>query len=256
LLPALQRTRNQARAVVCQANLRQWGSVIVIYAEENDGHLPRRSDYSFGVWFLLGSVASTEDPNKQESLHQIDTKRIAICPMAKKSGTDHWSWTTNGVLTYKALWGSTFRAWELMYPKQFRGSFGLNYWLFNKSFDIIPVPFGFGRDDTEIFSLREKAKIPVLLDCTRSEGFRGPETYPEPPRKHSIFGLGLAPFCINRHNEYINGLFLDWSVRKVGLKELWTLKWHKKFDTANIWTKAGGVQPEDWPEWMRHFKDY
>jgi hypothetical protein len=22
------------------------------------------------------------------------------------------------------------------------------------------------------------------------------------------------------------------------------------------WTKAGGVQPDDWPEWMRGFKDY
>jgi hypothetical protein len=49
---------------------------------------------------------------------------------------------------------------------------------------------------------------------------------------------------------------MDWSVRKVGLKELWTLKWQKEFNTHNHWTKAGGVQPEDWPEWMRNFKDY
>ena len=27
-------------------------------------------------------------------------------------------------------------------------------------------------------------------------------------------------------------------------------------DTRNRWTRAGGVQPEDWPEWMRRFKDY
>jgi hypothetical protein len=46
------------------------------------------------------------------------------------------------------------------------------------------------------------------------------------------------------------------TVRKVGLKELWTLKWHRTFDTANAWTGAGGVQPGDWPEWMRSFKDY
>jgi hypothetical protein len=54
----------------------------------------------------------------------------------------------------------------------------------------------------------------------------------------------------------VNGLFLDWSVRKVGLKELWTLKWNRQYDTTNVWTKAGGVQPDDWPEWMRNFKDY
>ena len=65
-----------------------------------------------------------------------------------------------------------------------------------------------------------------------------------------------APSCINRHNGYVNGLFFDWSVRRVGLKELWTLKWHRKFNVAGPWTKAGGARPEDWPEWMRGFKDY
>ena len=49
-------------------------------------------------------------------------------------------------------------------------------------------------------------------------------------------------------------LFRDWSVRKVGIKEIWTLNWHKQFDTSGPWTKAGGVQREDWPEWMRGFK--
>jgi len=61
---------------------------------------------------------------------------------------------------------------------------------------------------------------------------------------------------MNRHNGHINSLFMDWSVRKIGLKELWTLKWSPDFDTANVWTRAGGALPDDWPEWMRGFKDY
>ena len=61
---------------------------------------------------------------------------------------------------------------------------------------------------------------------------------------------GESLFC------YTNGLFLDWSVRKIGLKELWTLKWEPWFDTAGEWTRADGVQPDDWPKWMRNFKDY
>jgi hypothetical protein len=51
-------------------------------------------------------------------------------------------------------------------------------------------------------------------------------------------------------------LFLDYSARKVGLKELWTLKWHKGFDEAGPWTLAGGAQASDWPEWMKPLKDY
>jgi hypothetical protein len=49
---------------------------------------------------------------------------------------------------------------------------------------------------------------------------------------------------------------MDTSIKKVGLKEMWTFKWHKAFDVTNQWTRAGGVQSEDWPEWMKGFKDY
>jgi len=45
-------------------------------------------------------------------------------------------------------------------------------------------------------------------------------------------------------------------VRKVGLKELWTLKWSKSFNTAGPWTPAGGVTAADWPGWIRPLRDY
>ncbi len=61
---------------------------------------------------------------------------------------------------------------------------------------------------------------------------------------------------MNRHNGFVNVVFMDWSSRKVGVKELWILKWHREFDTAGPCTKAGGVQPENWPQWMRSFKEY
>ena len=66
----------------------------------------------------------------------------------------------------------------------------------------------------------------------------------------------MMHFAINRHETGTNVLFMDWSVRKVGLKELWTLKWHREYPVNGPWTRAGGVQPEDWPEWMRELKDY
>jgi prepilin-type processing-associated H-X9-DG protein len=67
---------------------------------------------------------------------------------------------------------------------------------------------------------------------------------------------GMKPFCVNRHDGATNGLFADYSVRRIGLKELWTLKWHREYDTCGPWTKCGGVEPADWPQWMRSFKDY
>jgi len=77
-----------------------------------------------------------------------------------------------------------------------------------------------------------------------------------PPPAYEGSRGSMRYFCMNRHNGHINSLFMDWSVRKIGLKELWTLKWSPDFDTANVWTRAGGALPDDWPEWMRGFKDY
>ena len=111
--------------------------------------------------------------------------------------------------------------------------------------------------ETNIFRIRTKgmARIPVLLDAVIP--FGSPGTNDAPPADPSSFvRLGMGLFCVNRHEACVGGLFLDWSVRKVGLKELWTLKWHPNFKTAGRWTKAGGVNPEDWPAWMRNFKDY
>jgi len=65
----------------------------------------------------------------------------------------------------------------------------------------------------------------------------------------------IWPMCINRHDGGVSMLFMDWSVRKVGLKEPWTFKWHRRFNTGGIWTKQGGAEAEDWPPWMRRFKD-
>jgi len=105
--------------------------------------------------------------------------------------------------------------------------------------------------------IKRGGTIPVLSD-SRLQGVMPTDADAPPesdggPYTHSF---GMSNLCINRHNGGINMLFMDWSVRKVGLKELWTLKWHPDYDTAGPWTTASGAQPEDWPKWMRRFQDY
>jgi len=58
----------------------------------------------------------------------------------------------------------------------------------------------------------------------------------------------MKRFVANRHQDYENGVFLDFSVRKIGIKELWKLKWHREYD-------INGSTPA-WPLWMKRFKDY
>jgi prepilin-type processing-associated H-X9-DG protein len=56
-------------------------------------------------------------------------------------------------------------------------------------------------------------------------------------------------FCVDRHIGGTNGLFFDLSARKVGLKELWELEWHRNWNPNND-------PPPVWPAWMENFKDY
>ena len=113
------------------------------------------------------------------------------------------------------------------------------------------------------------SRAPFFFDCAHAwfSTRTGGPLYDEegglgPPPEYTDFFLKPRKdastywVCMDRHQGGINMAFLDPSVRKVGLKGLWTLKWNRRYNTANRWTKAGGVQPQDWPTWMRQFKDY
>lgn len=141
-------------------------------------------------------------------------------------------------------------------------SYGINGWVYRVREDA-----GYGRWYWKsLEGLAGRDRIPVLLDSRFPEAW--PLDYDEPPQYpgdfnassrescHADRGPGMKSFCVNRHGGFINALFMNGSVRNVGLRELWTLKWHRNYETAGPWTTAGGATGEDWPEWLRGFKDY
>jgi len=244
LFPVLRRARNSARATACQARLHQWGLAFKMYTDGNEGR-----------WF----TAEREDDGRQGPQNWIglvvpffyNTLGFAACPMATSHGPDH---SESG--PFDAWWIEKFGpvastpSGEMVYTAV---SYGFNYfaswkrWKDPRSSD--PRTFHWGHAD-----VRGAANVPVLCDSA-DEDARMADGEPPPPRGVFPDNVRCTP-CIDRHNGGINMLFMDWSVRKVGLKELWTLKWHRQCDPAGPWTRAGGVEPEDWPQWMRKFKDY
>jgi prepilin-type N-terminal cleavage/methylation domain-containing protein/prepilin-type processing-associated H-X9-DG protein len=267
LLSALRRARNHARAAICQTNLKQWGSTLELYAHDNEGRFPS-GGLDTMMWILSGRYVGFDNPDEPREYHSIQTEGIALCPMAARrsiktgAGTMNITYqkTPTGPVTLQVLWrnGSTFSAWEIIsFSPLFRCSYGLNHALFPRE-PYYPERHAFYGDYYPyLYSIRNVAGIPVLADSVSPSGRPIDDfTFGKPPPTDSGLNTGYWPFCINRHNEHINMLFLDWSVRKVGLKELWTLRWSPGFNTAGPWTKAGGVRPDDWPEWIRGFKDY
>jgi prepilin-type N-terminal cleavage/methylation domain-containing protein/prepilin-type processing-associated H-X9-DG protein len=239
LIPALRRVRNQARAVKCQSNLRQWGVALAAYQSDHDGALPPYGNNFIPLWNLRRYIS--------------DSYELYLCPMAAKS--KHWDQATG--------MGATYSAWRRWLPDdrggRLIGSYGRNHYTWPWSDDSSRA--GGWKVD---WRTKGPNRIPVFLDSRTIGGNPypygpppeyedGPQVYPYGP---GISGGGMWQFVINRHDGGINGLFMDSSVRKIGLKELWTLKWCPKFNTAGRWTKAGGARPEDWPQWMRKFKDY
>jgi hypothetical protein len=61
----------------------------------------------------------------------------------------------------------------------------------------------------------------------------------------------MGPATLPRHNDKIDMVFTDGSTRRVGIKELWTLKWSRTFNTNNQYT----LPRYDWPEWIDGLRD-
>lgn len=239
LVPVLSRARKYARATVCLSHLKQWGMVFALYTQDSEGHLP--PDSVDALWLLRGAYRNQAGPNEPPVLYHVSTKGILYCPMATQPAErmGGFRFTKSQVLVAEGTTGGALGAWEVTGPMlPFRGSYGLN-----------------GSLERNLLSVKGMARIPVLLDAAMAITSAAHPTDMPPPNP-SLLLPGMGAFCLDRHDAQVNGVFLDWSVRRIGLKELWTLKWSRNFDTAGRWTKAGGVKPEQWPQWMRGMKDY
>ena len=278
LLPALNGARKQAKSVVCQSRLRQWATILASYAQDNDGRFPCNLSGNAGAWLLRGALLNVNNKDAERAAGlflRFSHERYRLLPHGHEYFTKYFVWEPNFTLpfpmspptsldigqmyTHIGTRDLSYPAWVIYMPSpRCVGSYGLNRFLFRPGFHstLTFVPPSQQRSGANLFSLKNQGSIPVLLDSSSPDG--GPPSAKDGPPSLSdaTFSKLAWPFCVSRHDGFVNGVFLDWSVRKIGLKELWTLKWNREFDTGGPWTKAGGVQREDWPEWMRTFKDY
>jgi len=228
--------RMRAKEMVCLGNLHQWGHVFESYTQDNQGNFLSGAGAGSGLWWLEPLWPYHQSP------------RLSLCPTAT---------TLPGQGKARSY---ARQAWKSM---RHVGSYGINGWICNPSPYLPPNGSMWGRAPvsncwrTPAHEAADKA--PVFSDMWWVDAW--PRATDEPttidlaiPDRPNVDEM--ERICMDRHNGAVNLLFMDWSARKVGLKGLWTLKWHRSFDTTGPWTKAGGVEAADWPEWMRDFKDY
>ena len=254
LMPALGRVKRQAQAITCMSNLKSWGLLFKLYTDENDGYFNEGWGYNdhhgrngeYGLWM-----------NALRPFYR-DEWKLLLCPTATR------------VVESSADWG-TFKAWHRevanRYPapneggsKDFVSSYGINNWTnyMIKPRGVRPVA-SFWKNTQ---SLKDAAHVPLFADSTWHDAWPFATDPPiEQPlgygwSSQSTGGDEMNHFCIDRHSGWTNFVFAVWSVRRVGLKELWTLRWHVGYDVTGPWTKGGGVLSSDWPRWLAKYKDY
>jgi prepilin-type N-terminal cleavage/methylation domain-containing protein len=245
LMPALARVRKQAKAVLCQANLNQLGVCFSMYADNNDGlFMPG--------WHTAVAPVLTAEDVWMEALRACygDQGDIRCCAAAKKPGTEVNGNMYGGNGTFYA-WGVFDGSWDPPATVGDYGSYGINGYVQNPPPQAKIIQ---GRDTSTNWrttSVSGAADVPLMTDAQWFGGWPlasdSPPAFDGEPWFIDHFDM-MRRFCINRHDGYNNCIFLDYSIRKVGLKELWKLKWHRKFDMD------GG--PISWPKWMQDFKDY
>jgi len=266
LLPALAGARCRARSVVCQMNLKQWGLLFSMWTESGGAVTPDKTQGVDGdvpqgyfmpgwvghgwstkldwTWFgALKRVLQTSPGRNPTDFNEMRT-----CPMAEKPSAP-WG---NGRWPANAAWYITPEERDWGYEVGEYGSYGNNRYIYNTP----PLSGGQIRPKAAIWHnpdwqgrnwktvmVSGRGNIPVVSDATWVGG--------NPDEKDNPNGSGpydMGMFMIERHcGNGINMLFMDWSVRRVRLKCLWTLKWHRQFNVCNPWTTCGGVKPKDWP---------
>ncbi len=247
LMPALQRVKEHARTVLCLSNLRNWNLTFSMYVDENDGKFPS-GETAQGFYWLA---------QLDEQYQSYKKNPLWFCPSAKKPQTDEYGNVIANLNIFNA-WGIyTQRDYSNFCEDGVSGSYGLNGYVLSTAPGTI---FEGGRDTTNNWrtpTVSGAANIPLMIESLRFDLWPletdAPAQYEFQAWQSSNH---MARCCINRHDGYVNNSFCDFSARKVGLKELYTLKWHRSYNTAGPWTRAGGVTPTDWPEWMQNFQEY
>jgi prepilin-type N-terminal cleavage/methylation domain-containing protein/prepilin-type processing-associated H-X9-DG protein len=249
LIPALSRVRKQAQGVMCQSNLHEWGLAFQLFAHDNEGYFPKSYPGGENYWLraTLPYIGVRENQDSQ-------ARDIFLCPSARKSKNPD---------NCNRCPGTTFSPWG-PFPQSTgwwdagaMGSYGINDWCANPDEDedgtywwSFPAKYAWRSPYT-----KGGSDVPLLLDCLYVDGFPLhtdiPPLYPEVAHDSGDWANNATQlFCIDRHQGGINGLFIDFNVRKVGLKELWKLKWHRGIKTD---------EPPDWATeapWLLRYRDY
>jgi prepilin-type N-terminal cleavage/methylation domain-containing protein len=236
IMPSLRLAKVQAQKTICQSNVKQWGIIWNMYLDDYKSVFPTP---------FTGQAPKQHWFSALRSYYQ--DPKIRSCPTAanpdKKAGSVVFNtWGPMGAAGPNDWW-----------EQGDYGSYGINSWTYKppaglSEFINMPSRFYWGKRTT----VKSLSSVPLMSDEMWVDTW--PLHTDQPPVEQEKLEIGtyhMHRVCLNRHNGNVGVLFMDSSARMVGLKSLWSLKWHQEFD-------VGYTQRADypWPDWMAKFKAY
>ena len=228
ILPSLKKVKGHARAIICRSNLKQWGILFNLYTNDNNDRFmvwKASSEPGGGTWILpILEYAKGSD-------------EMRLCPEATKTPEEGEG------IPARMAWSTT------IYGQYHKNSYAINNWIYDLRAGVNNV---WGLPDAQKRSWRHMLHeqpyvVPMFLEGWRWGGGPQYRSEPAPLDEEKRYNTGFGRYCLDRHAGSINVCFMDGSARKVGLKQLWDLKWHRTYDL--------GESLPDWPEWMQSLKD-
>jgi len=247
LMPTLKLVRRQVRTLICISNQRQCALYFWSYANDNNGR------------FYEGEInrgKGTNWLNSIRSYHNNNWEIFMCAEVKEKSG----------------FAGSKYEAWGPFTGNWWRngcyGSCGVNGWLADPPAECRfnytnKGPIGDTRFNWRNANIKGADKIPILCESIWYIGWAH-RSGDVPDYDGAIVGSLSASYMswymMNRHNGYVGCNFLDFSGRKVGLKELWELNWSREWyrssdgDLTPIYAAPTEFTQTD--HWLYKYKNY
>jgi prepilin-type N-terminal cleavage/methylation domain-containing protein/prepilin-type processing-associated H-X9-DG protein len=234
LLPVLSKAKTRAHRISCTSNLHQWALAFQMYADDHEGSMPPGWANN-SVW--MGACRPYYN-NRNLSVDPACRNYRSELPAAQRFSRAFdftlYSWGVMGENGYPIVtgWGEN----------ELKGSYGINSYMYNPPGNVGAGP-GYFRKFSAVGNLTQ---APVFADCL----FDGttPDEMDQPPTSKGWQSTdGLCEFTLARHTgrNPMNIAFLDSSVRNVGLKEIWTLRWKTEWMIPNPLPR--------WPAWMNAY---
>ena len=229
LLPALGKARESARTTQCVANSRSLLQAWTAYAVDNKGN-------NMPDWQMTRiNWAPTLQP------YLIDKHdEIILCPETVEAG----------VHTSQRAYGTSTKAYHIeagMHIDNFffgkNGSYGLNNWTENPALADGGNYSGFFANEQEKFITTidatgvQASNVPVFGDCTWNGGAWPKSTDGLSTNLDTPSAPGwMHRWQLDRHNtEQITISLMDGSARLIGVRELWSMEWHRGFETRDTY---------------------